>query len=57
LSKVQDELTWRAANQDLVVPVDRLTDLADHLADVVVGNFELTRRTQRRWCRGRRESR
>lgn len=52
-----NELTWRAANEDLVVPVDRLSDLADNLADVVVANFELTRRTQRRWFRGRRESR
>lgn len=52
-----NEISFRAANHDLVVPVDELGDFTDHLADVVVANFELTRRPQRRLFRGRRETR
>lgn len=36
-----DELRFRAGSDALVIQPDWLSEFADHLADVVVANFEL----------------
>ena len=42
-----NELRWRMAGKDLLITQDRADDFVDHLADVVVANFELTPRSPR----------
>lgn len=39
-----NEVTFRAAGEDLAVPLDELSDFVDHLADVVIAKFVLVRR-------------
>lgn len=52
-----NELRWRMAGHDLLVTEATVDDLVDHLADVVIGNFELTARPPRAgWFRRRRDS-
>ena len=38
------ELEFRAGSKPLSIEPDRLDDFADHLADVIVANFELVPR-------------
>lgn len=50
-----NELRFRMAGQDLLVTEATADDLVDSLADVVVGNFELTSRPPRvGWFRRRK---
>lgn len=50
-----NELRFRMAGHDLLVTEATVDDLVDSLADVVVGNFELTPRPPRvGWFRRRR---
>jgi len=52
-----NELRWRMAGHDLLITETTVEDLVDHLADVVVANFELTARPARAgWFRRRRNS-